>query len=62
MRSIGQTTISQMNERCDPSDRNQQRSPFSTPSNTSCGGATSESLLSRSSDEEDQIDQRDERY
>ena len=40
----------------------QQRRPFSTQSNTSCDGATSESLLSRSSDEEDQTDQRDERY
>ena len=46
----------------DPSNRNQQRSPFSTQSNTSCDGATSESLLSRSSDEENQTDQRDERY
>jgi hypothetical protein len=41
--------------------RNQQRSS-SFQSNMSYDGATSESLLSRSSDEEDQTDQTDGRY
>ena len=39
--------------------RSHQRSPLSVQSNTSCDGATSGSVLSNSSDEEDETDLTD---
>ena len=64
--SAGETGDELSDERVDETHesdllRNQQRSS-SFQSNMSYDGATSESLLSRSSDEEDQTDQTDGRY